>query len=158
MGTSCGEGGACVPQPQAVSVGDVSVAGLLGPVAMTASAGLVLHLPGQPAAPGLRGRRRHRAGRHRHRGRRRLHPAGPGRRSPGRGRCRGGAGGGEPFALRWQAAADGRAGRVHVDLNIANHGGTPARIECTVDDTGAFTVPQALTDALLALGASGFPR
>lgn len=46
---------------------------------------------------------------------------------------------------------------VEIELNLANHGGTPGRIVCTVDDTGSFAVPADLVDTLLAGEASGFP-
>jgi hypothetical protein len=46
---------------------------------------------------------------------------------------------------------------MHLVLSIANHGGTPGQIECEVPDTGEFTFPLSLTDALLTLGYSGFP-
>lgn len=63
---------------------------------------------------------------------------------------------GEPAILNWTAAM-GDGTEVHIDLNIANHGGTPGRIECTVPDTGNFAVPSELVDALLMNGFSGFP-
>ncbi|MCB9547055.1 MAG: hypothetical protein H6706_14550 [Myxococcales bacterium] len=159
VGTSCGEGGACVAQPQAVDVGGVTVTGLEGPVAMAASAPVWFYtFRGSLPHPGFLGGAAVR-----------LEAAGAGEVAPFSLRGQGvdalvpaGAtvdlAAGQPFVLRWEAAAEGRAGRIHVDLNIANHGGTPARIECTVPDTGEFQVPQALTDALVGLGASGFPR
>jgi hypothetical protein len=60
-------------------------------------------------------------------------------------------------ALTWTAPASGDASTVHVDLNIAQHGGTPGWIECEVADTGNFSLPVALTNQLLDQGASGFP-
>lgn len=58
--------------------------------------------------------------------------------------------------LAWTApSVDGS--EVVLDLNIAQHGGNPGWVECIVPDTGAFTMPVALTNQLLAAGFSGFP-
>jgi hypothetical protein len=64
---------------------------------------------------------------------------------------------GEPAALAWTPPGDPSLSEIHIDLNIANHGGTPGRIECVVPDTGSFAVPSSLVDRLLANGFSGFP-
>lgn len=64
---------------------------------------------------------------------------------------------GVPVAIAWDAPAEGDISTVHIDLNIAQHGGTPGWIECEVADTGAFELPTALTDQLLAGGYSGYP-
>ena len=64
---------------------------------------------------------------------------------------------GEPVMLRWTPPADGSTSEMHIDLNIANHGGTPGRIDCVVPDTGMFAVPVELVDMLLMNGFSGFP-
>lgn len=156
VGEVCTAAGACAPAPGNVDVGAVTVQGLSAAVEMTASApvwfyshrGALPHpgvQPGDavallaagldPVAPFT------------------LHGVGieplvaPADPVP--------LEAGVPTALAWTAGAG--VAEVHVELNIANHGGTPAWIECTVPDTGAFTVPVELTDALLALGYSGFP-
>ena len=64
---------------------------------------------------------------------------------------------GQDATLRWIAPATAGPGQMHIELNIANHGGTPARIECITDDDGEFAIPAVLVDRLLSLGASGFP-
>lgn len=64
---------------------------------------------------------------------------------------------GEDAALRWTPPAAEGPGQMHIELNIANHGGTPARIECITADDGEFAIPAVLVDRLLGLGASGFP-
>ncbi len=64
---------------------------------------------------------------------------------------------GQDAQLRWTAPMTEGPGQMHIELNIANHGGTPARIECITDDDGEFAIPAALVDRLLSLGASGFP-
>ncbi len=62
-----------------------------------------------------------------------------------------------PMTLEWAAPGDEGLATIHIDLNIAQHGGTPGWIECEVPDSGEFTVPVALTDQLLASGFSGYP-
>jgi len=64
---------------------------------------------------------------------------------------------GTPARLEWGVPDDAGPARVHLNLNIANHGGTPAWIECEVPDTGAFEIPAELVEGLLDLGFSGFP-
>ncbi len=64
---------------------------------------------------------------------------------------------GQPIALSWQAPGDPSASEIGIELNIAQHGGTAGRIACEVPDTGSFTLPVTLTNALLASGFSGFP-
>ncbi len=59
--------------------------------------------------------------------------------------------------LTWEAGPEHEAVRLEIELNIANHGGTPARIECLVEDDGEFTIPAELVTALLENGFSGFP-
>ncbi len=59
--------------------------------------------------------------------------------------------------LEWTAAAADDGVRMELELSIANHGGTPGRILCTLPDSGSFTIPVALTNALLDRGFSGFP-
>ncbi|MDD9935390.1 MAG: hypothetical protein OXT09_17410 [Myxococcales bacterium] len=61
------------------------------------------------------------------------------------------------FTVTWEPGDPSDAVRVRLVLNIANHGGTPARLECEVEDSGRVTIPLDLTNALLALGNSGFP-
>lgn len=64
---------------------------------------------------------------------------------------------GRDAQLTWDPPAVAGPAQMHIELNIANHGGTPARIECVTEDDGDFAIPSALVDRLLALGYSGFP-
>ncbi len=59
--------------------------------------------------------------------------------------------------VTWTPQSNGDDVRVEIELNIANHGGTPGRIECLVPDTGSFSIPVVLVDTLLNGTASGFP-
>lgn len=154
----CGSEGECVPSPINVGVGTVTVEGLTGPVSMTAGPPVWFYthrgdaLPHPAFAEGdavtlrasgdataafvLRGRG--------------VAPLEVGVDPVTVER-------GQPAAIRWAPPGAPGPQKVHLDLNIANHGGTPGRVVCTVDDTGAFDVPAALVDALLDQGFSGFP-
>lgn len=63
---------------------------------------------------------------------------------------------GQPLALTWTAPTDATA-TVHVKLDISHHGGSKGKIECDTADDGALTLEASLVDALLALGAAGYP-
>lgn len=155
--TTCAADGTCVPLPENVSVGTVSVQGLAVAVEMTASAPVYFYTnPGtlpQPAfaagdpimlaASGdtvagfsLRGLG--------------IDPLVTSSTSVPLQR-----GAGVPVS--WTAPSATRPVRIELNLNIANHGGTPGWIACTVEDTGTFTIPAALSDRLLDQGFSGFP-
>ena len=156
-GDTCGAEGSCVAFPVGMSVGDVTLGGLSAPVEITARPPSYRYFfAGDLPHPGF---------------------------GPGDTVTLGAAGGdGEPFAIavegvaplevpgpsvalatdqpvvvRWTAADGSDAVGVEVELNIANHGGTPARILCEGDDSGELELPLALTNALLELGYSGFP-
>ena len=62
-----------------------------------------------------------------------------------------------PGVLDWTAGAEQPSARVEIELNIANHGGTPAKVACVSDDSGHFEIPVSMVNALLDLGFSGFP-
>jgi hypothetical protein len=65
---------------------------------------------------------------------------------------------GMPVQITWTApGVTNDAVEVVINLDIARHGGTPARIECHVPDTGSFEVPEALVTQLVDIGFSGFP-
>jgi hypothetical protein len=155
-GQTCGEGGACIRYPDNVSAGTVTVSGLARAVSM------------KPTAVGN------------HYSDTRLpHPGfAPGADIVLR------AGGGElaPFALRgWGVSAlvlpaqelllapdrplavawtPGPAGpaRVELLLTIDQHGVTPSILLCEVPDDGAATIAAELVTALIAAGASGYPK
>ena len=62
---------------------------------------------------------------------------------------------GQPLDVSWTAAA-GEQVRVLVRFNIDQHGTTPVEVWCDVEDTGSFSVPSSVMDALLGYGVSGF--
>lgn len=152
-GNTCGAGGTCVPLPSNQDVGEVVITGLTAPVAMTARAPVYFYnflgdLPhpafGHGDAIGM------------------TASMGPSIATVGVAPlevttsslsvARDAA-----STLEWVAAAADDGVRMEVELSIANHGGTPGRILCTTDDSGSFTIPVALTNALLDRGFSGFP-
>ena len=62
-----------------------------------------------------------------------------------------------PGVLDWTAGTAQESTKVEIELNIANHGGTPAKVQCLSDDSGHFEIPVSMVNALLDLGFSGFP-
>jgi hypothetical protein len=62
-----------------------------------------------------------------------------------------------PGSLDWTAGTAQESTKIEIELNIANHGGTPARVQCLSDDSGHFEIPTSMVNALLDLGFSGFP-
>lgn len=62
---------------------------------------------------------------------------------------------GTPLDLTW-TPEDGNA-IARVEINIDQHGISPATLFCDAPDTGSFTVPASIIDALIESGTSGFP-
>lgn len=157
-GTTCDATGACVDAPYSVSVGTVTVSGLKSPVEMTPAAPVffytfngTLEHPGFDEGAALA-----------------LVAAGEGELEPFTLDARGVATlsspatsvalvQDQPVALQWTAPGQPDVSAIHIDLNIAQHGGSPGWIDCEVPDTGSFTIPVSLSNQLLAQGASGFP-
>lgn len=155
---TCSVEGSCVPLPQPRTLGDVHVSGMVVPVQLTANAV---------------------TGGYRPRGAQLPHPA----FETGASLLLEASGGdfspfelwgwgitlltevdapvhvaaGEPTALTWPAPDVAGPARMHVSLNVNNHGRNNAWIECHFDDDGAAEIPATLIDALLREGQSGFP-
>ena len=64
---------------------------------------------------------------------------------------------GEAVPLTWDVPTSDVDARVHVEVNIANHGGVPAKIVCETADDGALDIGAELVTGLLEIGFSGFP-
>lgn len=61
-------------------------------------------------------------------------------------------------ALSWTPPAQGGNSKIQVLLEVSHHSGTQyGQINCTVSDTGSFTIPQKLIADLIALGTGGYP-
>jgi hypothetical protein len=156
---SCGPDAQCVPLPRAVDLGTITVLGMLVPLEMRANS--VTNSYANPARPVL------------------PNPGflpgadlrivtGGGDYAPfelrgwgvsalelGPGQSRVDAG--RATALTWRAPSAPGPARLHVELNINQHGSTSAWIACDFPDTGAAEIPAALIDGLMGLGRSGFP-
>jgi hypothetical protein len=63
----------------------------------------------------------------------------------------------EALSFTWTAPTQATGARIFVKLEIGHHGGTAARVECDLPDTGVGQIPVALVNALIAEGAHGFP-
>jgi hypothetical protein len=63
---------------------------------------------------------------------------------------------GQDLVLHWTAGPPGPA-RIALELQIDQHGMTRATLACEVADDGTTTIKAELIDALVALGATGFP-
>jgi len=59
--------------------------------------------------------------------------------------------------VTWEKPTKQGPTRIHLKLNINNHGGTPSWIECEVPDEGKYTIPESLITKLFDSGVSGFP-
>jgi hypothetical protein len=155
----CSKEARCVPLPRARDLGRVVVYGLQVPLGMAANA--VTKSYANPAAPAL------------------PHPG----FSPGADlRIVTGGGDYAPFELRgwgisalgmsaedvlvrggqalpltWQAPEVVGPARLHVELNVNQHGSTSSWVECDFVDSGAGEVPASLIDGLIARGLSGYP-
>lgn len=158
VGQTCGPDEECVPQPEPIDLGPVTVSGLTAAVEMEARAPVYFYTfrgdlphPGFAEGDPIR-----------------LDGAGLDAIAPFSLRGAGVApivtaqdtvalDPGQPAEVSWDPPGVDGPAQMHVELNIANHGGTPARVVCTTADDGAFAVPATLVDRLLELGFSGFP-
>ena len=157
-GQTCDATGACIDAPRNISVGAVTIAGLASPVTMEGNPPVFFYTNlGELDHPGFaEGDELH------------LTAAGADAVSPFSLDTRGVAplellgdtavlNTDAPVLIQWTAPALTELATVHIDLNIAQHGGTPGRIECAVPDTGEFELPVTLSNQLLASGYSGYP-
>lgn len=65
---------------------------------------------------------------------------------------------GQDFTFSWEPPTNPGRGRVHVRLNIDQHGNTPVNLFCEFDDTGSATLPASLISQLISFGVTGFPN
>jgi hypothetical protein len=157
-GTTCDEDGDCVPYPRNTDAGTLTLEGLSGPVSMDAIApSLVYYYAGDLPHPGFN------AGDPVE-----LYASGAESYEPFSMLAFGVSAlavnqsempltPDEPSTLTWTPSDSDVDRRVLVEVNIANHGGIPARIECSTLDEGSLAIPAALVNGLLNAGYSGFP-
>ena len=62
-----------------------------------------------------------------------------------------------PIDLEWTPPSSDGPAKVHVEVNINNHGVTSAWIACDVADTGSTSIAASLVTELVELGFSGYP-
>lgn len=151
-GMTCGLDGTCAPTAVAQDVGTVTAAGLLAEVSMPARPPAFFYsFTGTLPNPGF--------------------AAGAGMRVDGTGFSLLGWGigalevgattieiqRGMALPLSWTAPANAGPAKIEISINVNGHGLVGSHIECVVDDTGSFTVPEPLITSLVDDGLSGFP-
>jgi hypothetical protein len=65
---------------------------------------------------------------------------------------------GQDFQVTWEPPATPGRSRIHVRLNIDQHGTTPVTMFCEFEDTGSAMLPSVLVDQLINFGVTGFPN
>lgn len=159
-GTTCSADGSCIPTPENLTVGDVSVSGLLAPLEVSPhpitsnyTASILDPFPSFEAGAALS-----------------LSATGDGDIGAftldGVGIAPMAAPNtvvaiqrDTPAVFSWDASgAAPETSAVYIDITVNPHGSTTSWIECLVEDTGAFEVPASLVTRLVDLGLSGFPR
>ncbi|MBV1859654.1 MAG: hypothetical protein KUG77_14670 [Nannocystaceae bacterium] len=64
----------------------------------------------------------------------------------------------QPVVLSWTPPSGDVVTTLHIEVDIGHHGGSPATIECDVEDTGSFEIPASLVNGLFEFGVAGFPE
>jgi hypothetical protein len=64
---------------------------------------------------------------------------------------------GQPVTLSWTPPSKPGPSKMLIDFSINRHGAVDSWLECTVPDTGSFTVTAEMTTELFKNGVSGFP-
>jgi hypothetical protein len=152
VGTTCTPAGTCVAQPVSRDVGTVTAEGLLTAVSMAPRPPVYFYsFTGDLPHPGF--------------------SAGAGMRVRGDGFELLGWGieplvvgattieiqRGLALPLTWTAPSTAGPAKIEISVNVNGHGLVGSHVECIADDSGAFTVPEALITSLIDDGLSGFP-
>lgn len=155
-GETCGEGGECIPFPEPISAGTITILGLTKPTSMVAQAPSFLYFaPGANNPP--------------------YAPLSEITLSASGSAVRPfnlfGVGSepltesptwildeGEDFELTWPATDANAGTTVLVEVTVDQHGASPLSLSCEFPDTGSATVPATMIDQLLQAGISGFPN
>jgi hypothetical protein len=155
--TTCGEGGACVPYPRQISVGNVTISGLTQPTNLAPqNPGNGYFAPGADNPPFAVGSEitLTAAGES---GRPGFELSGFGSRPLGtkpswlieRGKG---------LNVLWENGDPAARTRVTVEFSVDQHGLSPLTLVCEFEDTGTATIPASVVDRLLDSGVSGFPN
>jgi hypothetical protein len=149
---TCGAGDVCVASPVALDVGTVTVAGMLAEVSMPPRPPVYYYnFTGTLPHPGF--------------------TAGAGMRLDAPGMSLLGWGieplsvasttidvqSGAALPVTWSAPTLTGPAKVELSLNVNGHGLVGSHVDCVVDDTGSFTIPEPMVTSLLGDGLSGFP-
>ncbi len=149
---TCGPGNTCIDAPAAQDVGTVVVAGLLADVSMAPRppayyynfTGTLPH-PGFTAGAGMK-------------------LTAPGLELLGWGidplvvpADTIGVQAGAAVPVSWTAPTMTGPAKIELTLNVNGHGLVGSHVDCVVDDTGSFSIPEPLVTSLLGDGLSGFP-
>jgi hypothetical protein len=150
---TCSPGNVCIDAPVAQNVGTVTVAGMLGDVSMPPRPPIYFYnFTGDLPHPGF--------------------AAGAGMRLDAPGFSLYGWGidalttpattigvqSGASVPVTWSAPALIGPTKVEISLNVNGHGLVGSHVDCVVDDTGSFAIPEPLVTSLLNDHVSGFPR
>jgi len=65
---------------------------------------------------------------------------------------------GEPLTINWSPPGVIGKSRILLNMNIDQHGASPYRVYCDLEDTGSYIIPAQLIDALIDAGVTGFPN
>ena len=155
--TTCGEGGACIPYPRQLSVGNVTISGLTQPTSLSPqNPGNGYFAPGADNPPFALGSEIT------------LKAAGengrPGFELKGLGSPPLGTKPswlierGNGLSVIWPNGGPGARTRVTVELSVDQHGVSPLTLACEFEDTGSAIIPASVVDRLLDSGVSGFPN
>ncbi len=151
-GQICGLGGTCIAAPVAQDVGTVTVEGLRAEVTMAPRAPAYFYsftgtLPHPGVEPGAAVRLRANG----------LTLLGRGVEALTMDASMITVRSAQALPLAWTAPASAGPSKVEISLNVNGHGLVGSHVECVVEDTGSFTIPEPLITSLLADGLSGFP-
>ncbi|MBT3219868.1 MAG: hypothetical protein HN348_12330 [Proteobacteria bacterium] len=65
---------------------------------------------------------------------------------------------GKDMLVTWTPDKAVKQARIFLRFNIDQHGSTPVSVWCDIADTGSYSVPSSVMDALIAYGVTGFPN
>jgi hypothetical protein len=64
---------------------------------------------------------------------------------------------GTDLEIAWAPPPANARSRIFLEVNIDQHGLTPATLTCDLPDTGSAAIPAVIIDGLIASGVTGFP-
>ena len=64
---------------------------------------------------------------------------------------------GTDLIIEWDKPKKELGTKIHIKINIDQHGASPVSLFCLFDDTGSASIPSSIIEALLNSGVSGYP-